>query len=726
VARRGLDPAGARPEAVTLRTRAAIPARIGRPLRRHLPAARPPPGPAGRTASLAPALTGLGLGLLALGPGLGRGFLLSYDMVFVPRMPFSAALLGLTGGPPRAVPSDAVIAVASLALPADIVQKIILLLIFVLACSGAAALLDSAWAPRSTDGSVAGSGAPLLARLAAGVCYAWNPYVAERLQLGQWALLLGYAGLPWVVRVLCAGPERVRLGRLVCVMIPAAIGGVAAMSVTALAAVPAALASPGGRARRLLTVLAALALLSLPWLIPALAVPVHTDPRGIDAFAPRADTPFGRVGSLLLLSGIWNPQTVPPGFRGAASAFWLLLVVASACGYVLWVRPRRLRSATGSRRGLTRLPIPPTPRARTGLAVAALAGLVIAAVAAAAPGRAALRDLVTAWPGFAVLRDGQKFLAPLALAEAIGLGALAAGVSREVRVGAAPNHPARAALAAMLVLAPVVLLPGMAWGLAGRLRPAEYPADWLRARQVIDGDPARGSVLLLPWAAYRSYPWNSGQAVFDPWARFTGREVISDDGLAVGNLNLAPESADSIRLNRIVTARGPLTRALRAAGVRYVVVDAGPLLAPAGTPAGQGALAAQARLPGAQLVIASRDLLLFRLPQPGGSTPAAVGAKLLFSQHIVFSPVSSLRLGRCCRCGDSPLPRVGSRYKEDHRVTSRTDHRGPRGRRGARGGSCVHDDQRHQHPARPGEQPSVQLLQHLHPVTSANGPGTGA
>ena len=639
---------------MTLRTRAAIPARIGRPLRRHLPAARPPPGPAGRAASLAPALTGLGLGLLALGPGLGRGFLLSYDMVFVPRMPFSAALLGLTGGPPRAVPSDAVIAVASLALPADIVQKIILLLIFVLACSGAAALLDSAWAPRSTDGSVAGSGAPLLARLAAGVCYAWNPYVAERLQLGQWALLLGYAGLPWVVRVLCTGPERVRLGRLVCVMIPAAIGGVAAMSVTALAAVPAALASPGGRARRLLTVLAALALLSLPWLIPALAVPVHTDPRGIDAFAPRADTPFGRVGSLLLLSGIWNPQTVPPGFRGAASAFWLLLVVASACGYVLWVRPRWLRSATGSRRGAA-------PHARTGLAVAALAGLVIAAVAAAAPGRAALRDLVTAWPGFAVLRDGQKFLAPLALAEAIGLGALAAGVSRDVRVGAAPNHPARAALAAMLVLAPVVLLPGMAWGLAGRLRPAEYPADWLRARQVIDGDPARGSVLLLPWAAYRSYPWNYGQAVFDPWARFTGREVISDDGLAVGNLNLAPESADSIRLNRIVTARGPLTRALRAAGVRYVVVDAGPLLARAGTPAGQDAraLAAQARLPGAQLVIASRDLLLFRLPQPGGSTPPAVGAKLLFSQHIVFSPVSSLRLGRCCRCGDSPLPRGG-------------------------------------------------------------------
>jgi len=49
--------------------------------------------------TIAGAAVGLGLGLLALGPGLGRGFLLSYDMVFVPRLPFAAALPGLA--PPR-------------------------------------------------------------------------------------------------------------------------------------------------------------------------------------------------------------------------------------------------------------------------------------------------------------------------------------------------------------------------------------------------------------------------------------------------------------------------------------------------------------------------------------------------------------------------------------------------------------------------------------------------
>jgi hypothetical protein len=79
-------------------------------------------------------------------------------MLFVPREPFSAALPGLA--PPRAVPSDLVVAAASRILPADILQKLVLLAIFVLACSGAAALLDRE---------------PLLARLAAGVSTPGTP-----------------------------------------------------------------------------------------------------------------------------------------------------------------------------------------------------------------------------------------------------------------------------------------------------------------------------------------------------------------------------------------------------------------------------------------------------------------------------------------------------------------------------------------------------------------------
>ena len=154
--------------------------------------------------------------------------------------PFAAALPGLA--PPRAVPSDLVIAVVSRVVPADIVQKLVLLAVFVLGCAGVAALLDRE---------------PVLARLAGGVFYAWNPYVGERLIIGQWALLLGYAGLPWVLRAVVSPDEAPWrwAGRLCLSLVPAVIGGFAAMTITALVLVPAALftgsSAPGGhRARR--------------------------------------------------------------------------------------------------------------------------------------------------------------------------------------------------------------------------------------------------------------------------------------------------------------------------------------------------------------------------------------------------------------------------------------------------------------------------------------------
>jgi hypothetical protein len=537
-----------------------------------------------------PALAGLLLGLLAIGPGLARGFVLSYDMVFVPEPPFSSALLGLAGGPARPVPSDAVVAVAARVIPADILQKLILLSIFVLACAGAAALLADCWHART------GERPPLLAGLAAGVYYAWNPYVAERLVMGQWALLLGYAGLPWVLRLLCTGPVRIGRARLVLTLLPAAIGGFAGMVITALAAAPAALARGEGRrqrARRLAVVLAGCLLLSLPWMIPSLIEPVRADPAGANLFAARADTPFGSLGSLVVLSGIWNAQAVPVGYGGVAAVFWLLVVAVAGAGYLLLARPMRLSP---------------------GLGAAGLIGLAVAALGVTSPGRAVLRDLISAWAGFAVLRDGQQYVAALALAEAIGLGAGVAWAARRVKGAPAPGRGRDAAAGAILgvvaVLAPVLLLPGMAWGSAGRLHAVRYPADWMTARQLLDADPAPGTVLLLPWAQYRRYPWNSGEAVFDPWSRLLSRTVIYNDALTVGDQTIGQESTASIALNRVIAQPGPLTARLRAAGVRYVVVDAGPLLSGA-----RADLAAAARLPGAQLVTASSDLVIFRLTE---------------------------------------------------------------------------------------------------------------
>ena len=506
-------------------------------------------------------VTGLCLGLLALGPGLRRGFLLSYDMVFVPREPFGAALPGLA--PPRAVPSDLAIAVASRIMPADIAQKLVLLAIFVLGCAGVAALLDRE---------------PLLARLAGGVFYVWNPYVGERLIIGQWALLLGYAGLPWALRAVLSPDEAPWrwTGRLCLSLVPAVIGGFAAMAITALVVVPAALLTRS--TRRAAIALAALAAGSLPWLIPSLQHTVYVDPAGVAAFAARADTPFGSVGSLLMLGGEWNAQTVPKAYGGAWSALWLVVVIVALAGYLAAARPAPL-ARVGHRRGR---------RAADRLHRRDRGG----------PGSAQVGD--GAWPGVAVLRDGQQFVAPLALAEAAGLGVVVAWAMKPRPFGAkdrdaagrggprGPRGPGAGAAAARPGLgrrraAPAGLVPG---GMAGR-------------RALIDASPARGAVLLLPWETYRTPSWNHGEVVLDPWSRLLSRPVIWNDGTRVGDVELAPDDPRARRLDGVIRGGGPLTATLGAAGVRFVLDDAddpGP------------------RLPGAVVLVGQPGLTVYQLP----------------------------------------------------------------------------------------------------------------
>ncbi|TDC50266.1 hypothetical protein E1281_22170 [Actinomadura sp. KC345] len=480
-----------------------------------------------RTRHLVAALTGLGLGLAALGPGLAPGFVLSYDMVFVPDPAFTRMTFGLTGVVPRHVPSDAFVTALATVVPADAVQKLLLLAIFVMACTSAASLVPAE---------------RLAPRLAAGVCYAWNPFVAERLLLGQWALLLGYAALPWVVAA-AAGLDAPGGGRrLVRALIPAAIGGFAALAVSGLTALAVALVS--GRWRAGVRALGAVAVLSLPWLVPGLLRPagVPGDGTAVELFAARADTPFGTLGSLLLLGGVWNGETVPDGYGApVTAAIWLAVVAGALAAYGAWCRE---------------------PVWRRGAAVAAVAGLAVAALGAvAAP---VLEGVIGLWSGFAVLRDGQQFVAPLAVVVAVGLG-VAADRAAGARLPLVPT----AATAA-----PVLLLPTLAWGAAGDLRAVRYPDDWARARQIIHGDPVEGDVLVLPWAAHRSYPWNRGRRVLDPLPRYLHRRVVVNDAVTVGETTVAPEDPRVVRLAPAARTGTPPVTTLRDEGIRYVVVDA--------------------------------------------------------------------------------------------------------------------------------------------------------
>jgi hypothetical protein len=92
--------------------------------------------------------------------------------------------------------------------------------------------------------------------------------------------------------------------------------------------------------------------------------------------------------------------------------------------------------------------------------------------------------------------------------------------------------------------------------------------------------------------------------VLDPWPRLLSRPVIWNDGPRVGGIVMQPDDPAARRLGTALSRAGdgPLTGVLRAAGVRFVVVDSGPGLA--------------RRLPGCTVVTAQPSLVVCQLSGP--------------------------------------------------------------------------------------------------------------
>ena len=524
-------------------------------------------------------VTGGLLALLALGPLLGRGYVLTYDMVFVPRLELTRGMLGLDIAVARSVPADLLVALASRLVPADLVQTIVLTGVFLGAAAGAARLVPS-WS--------------LPARAAAAALYAWNPFLYERLVMGHWGLLISYAALPWVARAaidLRAGKDG-SVPRLVLSLAVAAAGNPSGGVIAALVALGVAAAPPrprsGGRANAVLVAGVAL-VVNAPWVVPSVLRPggVPVRPEGVEAFAARPDGPLGTLGSLIGLGGIWNALAVPPGLGSWPWLAGFLVVLAVAVA------------------GLPLLGRRWPPGAAAGLVAVAGVGLLLAA-APALPGLRTLAELVgTQVPGGGLIRDSQKFVAPLALAEAVCFGL---GVERVLP--ALPPRWARPA-AAGLVAAPVLLLPALAWGAAGRLVAVDYPPAFAEARAVMAGDPVPGAVLVLPWHLYQPYPWNDDHVVLDPARRWFTRRAVGNDDLELAGLTVPGEDPYGNRLGPLVRDSASLAPALPGAGVRYVLVHR-----TGDWPAWSG------RLAGLDLVLDRPDLALYRV--------AAVPAEVRF------------------------------------------------------------------------------------------------
>ena len=425
--------------------------------------------------------------MLVLGPALGPGYLLTYDMVWVPDLALRSDFLGLGSALPRAVPSDAVVAVLDEVLPGVLLQKVVLLGALVLGGLGAARL-----AGRST-----------VARLVAVSVYVWSPYVVERLWIGHWPLLLCWAVLPWLV----AEGVRLRTDPRIGAALPFLLLAGSLSANAGLMAAATVLAV--GATRRTGTRLTALVVAAnAPWLVAGLLhLGTATSSTAGAVFGLDPEGPLPAPLAALTLGGIWNAEVVP----SSRELLVLPLVLTLAYAALALAGARPLARRLGR---------------RTTVALVALwaTGYAVAVLSWAAPD--AVGWLAGHVPGGGLLRDGTR---SLALCAPLTAALVAAGAQRCAEWCAA--RAPRILVAAAGALLPLAFMPDAAWGVGGRLEPADYPAEWAQARAALGA--GHGDLLVLPFTSYRAPDWNHGRKVLDPLPRYLRPDYVVNDQLAV-------------------------------------------------------------------------------------------------------------------------------------------------------------------------------------------------
>jgi hypothetical protein len=437
------------------------------------------------------ALFGLAVAFVVVAPLTRRGWLLLLDWVPGPRQVGATGGATLPTGPVFWWPVSAAHSIFGAA-----VGWLPLAVALALAAVGAAQLVGGPWA----------------ARVAAGVAYAWNPFVYDRIAVGQMSVLVGYALLPWLARsALRAKSWR---GALVvggwwaavalCTLHFAWIGGLLVLCVAIARARELGAARVLGGFAITVTVAAAVIGLGVLGTHPSIS------PRGsvavLTSFGTRSDPSLGRSVGILAQQGFWRSVVARP--RDDLDSFFPVIAGASIAAAVFG-----LVLARGTARA----------RLAASVAIAGFLGWLLAH-GNAGPIGSLYRAMFEHAPGFGVMREAQKWVALVSLAIAVGTGCLAAAIART-----------RASLAAWaVVLLPIALAPTLAWGLSDRIEPVRYPSGWAAVRSAVDRVP--GDVVVLPWEQYPMSVITGDRTIANPGPAYFGSRVITSRNPGVGGL----------------------------------------------------------------------------------------------------------------------------------------------------------------------------------------------
>ncbi|MGH7157591.1 MAG: hypothetical protein ACREGD_00725 [Candidatus Saccharimonadales bacterium] len=480
-----------------------------------------------------------GVALAVLLPLLAPGFILTLDMVFTPelRMPESVT---------ASWPFHTLLHVLNLVIPSEIIQKMLLFAILVLAGMGMHRLV------RLLQPKEEGWGIYF-----ASIFFMLNPFTYSRFMAGQYAVLLGYALLPWFARLLLRfmhKPElktALKLGGLATIIGIVSIHTLAAVALLSLAALGIVLwryrAKLKAFAKYGAIALGLFALASSFWLVP-LALGQSSTAQTINsftsadtaAFETRGGNPLVRIAHILRLQGFWAEDRAQFLLPQNVMILWGLLAlgIIGLVGFgavLMWRQSKPLAVFFGA---------------------SAVVAILVAIGILPMP------------PGF---REPHKIVAVLALSYA----AFAAfGVDALLQWLREKSETALIVGAVAILILPLLFMRVMLWGFHGQLSPRHYPAEWTSLNEQFRKEQGNDAVLFLPWHQYMSFEF-SGRIIANPAPKFFDAEIVASTDPELGGAvsgQVSPRETAVKNILRDAKTQTNLAERLAAQNIKYILL----------------------------------------------------------------------------------------------------------------------------------------------------------
>lgn len=484
-----------------------------------------------------------GAALLVMLPLLASGFILTLDLVFTPELPM-----------PQEITSSylfhATLHWLNMIIPSDVLQKIMLTSLLLLASLGMHRLVRAIDPQKTVDVGV----------YVAGIFFAVNPFTYSRFMAGQYAVLLGYALLPWLARMLIAFvrqpgmKQTLQIGLLTTLIGITSIHTLVAvgiLGITGLLLVAHRQKKIRSYVRYGAVALGCFVVLSSYWLVPLMVGQGKTaqtisafTAADSQAFATAGDHSLERLFHVVRLQGFWAEDKLLfllPQDRAMAWGLMMFVLVgiATTGAVVLWRRRRLILLWFGS---------------------SALIGMGLAI---------GLGSWTADVPLLAGLREPHKLVALVALFYGVGL---AFGVRAILERVKQKSETFVVPLVILFCALPLVSMRVMWWGFDGQLSPRQYPSDWTAAKQQLAQDDRQGKVLFLPWHQYMTFQF-AGRIIANPAPAFFGERIIISTDPELEGAAGGPPSSQQQELTIILSTASPtIADELANHNVRYVVL----------------------------------------------------------------------------------------------------------------------------------------------------------